>query len=464
LKKSRSNMLNRITRPLRSLITLNDNGWGRKSDSDDAAKGDRNTDPRNQEPRRNQNDGPPDLDKVWQDFNKKLGSVFGAKKGGNKNPWNQNQGGGGSGGGPQIPSFDGRGAGIGLGVVAGAALTLWMASGFYILPEGQAAAILRFGEFKKITAQAGISWRFPSPIESHEIVNVAELRQVEIGYRVNVKQKQPKESLMLTNDQSIVDLQFAAQYRISDPAKWLFENRPVGSDTEEILRQAGETAMRSVVGRKEIDQVLYSDKEDVAKQALKEMQTILERYKLGVTIIDLTIQQAQPPEQVQNAFEDANKAAQDRERFINEGRAYANDVIPKAKGTAGRLLLEAEGYKGRVIATAEGDSARFKGVLGEYVKAPAVTRERLYLDTMQTVFSNASKVFVDSRGNGGQGNLLYLPLDKLMQQAGAGTQTAPAGTVAQEPTPATRAPEVVVRPPEPRTEDTRARDVRARER
>jgi membrane protease subunit HflK len=253
----------------------------------------------------------------------------------------------------------------------------------------------------------------PYPIETVEPVDVQRLRQVEVGYRSNVKNKVARESLILTGDQAIVDLQFAVQYRITDPKAFLFNNNPGGAP-EEIVRQSAETAVREVVGRMGIDQVLYEEKEQVAKDALKLMQSIADRYKAGIGIVDVTIQQAQPPEQVQAAFEDANKAAQDRERLINEGRAYANDVIPKARGTAGRLQQEAEGYKQRVIASAEGDASRFKQVLAEYSKAPQVTRERLYLDTMQQIFANTSKVYIDSRANG---NLMYLPLDKLVQQA-----------------------------------------------
>ncbi|MEI6547863.1 MAG: FtsH protease activity modulator HflK, partial [Burkholderiales bacterium] len=253
----------------------------------------------------------------------------------------------------------------------------------------------------------------PYPIETVEPVDAQRLRQVEVGYRTNVKNKVARESLILTGDQAIVDLQFAVQYRITDPKAFLFNNNPGGAP-EEIVRQAAETAVREVVGRMGIDQVLYEEKEQVARESLKLMQSIADRYKAGIGIVDVTIQQAQPPEQVQAAFEDANKAAQDRERLINEGRAYANDVIPKARGTVGRLQQEAEGYKQRVIASAEGDASRFKQVLSEYSKAPQVTRERLYLDTMQQIFANTSKVYIDSRASG---NLMYLPLDKLVQQA-----------------------------------------------
>jgi modulator of FtsH protease HflK len=423
-------------------FNLNDPGWGRGG----------------KEPPKKPSggDGPTDLDELWRDFNRKLNGMFG-KKSGAPNPGGNGGGdsGGGGGGrpGPSMPS--GRVAGMGIGLLLGAALLLWLASGFYILPEGQAAAVFRFGELREVVDKAGFKWRLPSPIESHTPVNAQQLRQVEVGYRGNVKSKSPKEALMLTRDQSIVDLQFAVQYRLSNVKDWLLNNNP-GRQPEELLRQGAETAMRQVVGRKGIDQVLYEEKEAIAKEALKAMQTIVDRYQAGVTIVDVTIQQAQPPQEVQAAFEDANKAAQDRERLINEGRAYANDVIPKARGTAARLGQEAEGHKQRVVAIAEGDSDRFKKVLVEYNKAPQVTRDRMYLEAMQQVFANTSKVYNDSKGSG---SLLYLPLDKLMGQGGE------AASQARQVAPAAAAPEA------PKNEvsgdaATRARDggLRSRER
>jgi membrane protease subunit HflK len=404
---------------IRSLLSLNDPGWGR------GGSGGKNDD-RPQRPGSG-NDGPPDLDELWRDFNRRLNRMFGKGGGGGGEPPR---------GGPGMPTM--KGAGAGLGLIAGIGFLLWLGSGFYIIQEGQAAAILRFGEFKYMVETAGFKWRLPYPIETAELVDVQRLRQVEVGYRTNVKNKVPRESLILTGDQAIVDLQFAAQYRITDPKAYLFNNNPGGAP-EEIVRQAAETATREVIGRTGIDQVLYEEKEQVAKDALTLMQSIADRYKAGIGIVDVTIQQAQPPEPVQAAFEDANKAAQDRERLINEGRAYANDVIPKARGTAGRLQQEAEGYKQRIIATAEGDASRFKQVLTEYSKAPAVTRERLYLDTMQQVFANTSKVLVDSRGNGS--NLLYLPLDRLVQQASADAR-APAAAPAVPAADAPSAPTV----------------------
>ena len=394
------------------LFSLNDPGWGRNNPG--------GNDQRPQRP----SDGPPDLDELWRDFNRRLNGLFGGRRGDSRGP-----GGG-------MPSA--RGAGIGVGLVALVALLLWLGSGFYIVNEGQAAVVLRFGKFQYVTDRAGFKWRLPAPIESHETVNVQQLKQVEIGYRNNVKNKEKNESLMLTRDQSIVDMQYAVQYRVADPVAWLFNNN-LGRDPESLVRQGAETAMREVVGRNQIDQVLYEEKEQVAKEALKLTQAIVDRYKAGVNVVDITIQQAQPPEQVQAAFEDANKAAQDRERQINEGRAYANDIIPKASGTAARLLQEAEGYRQRVVAAAEGDASRFDAVLTEYAKAPAVTRERLYIEMMQQVLSSVNKVFVDSRGSG---NLLYLPLDKLLQggAAGAGGAVAPPSAM-PAPVPERSAPE-----------------------
>src|SRR5690606_3287314 len=294
--------------------------------------------------------------------------------------------------------------------------------GFYIVQEGQASAVMRFGEFKNLVDRAGFTWRLPYPIESHEIVKTQQLRTVEVGYRNAVRNKTLRESLILTLDQSIVDLQFTIQYRIGNARDYLFNN-VLGPVPEEIVRQAAETSMREIVGRTGIDQVLYEQKEQVAIDTLAQIQSILERYQIGISVVDVTIPQAQPPEEVQAAFEDANKAAQDREGLVNEGMAYANDVIPRARGTASRLLEEAEGYRARVVAAAQGDASRFDAVLVEYAKAPQVTRERMYLETMQQIFANTSKVLVDTKSSG---NLLYLPLDRLMQQSGAATGTPPA--------------------------------------
>lgn len=339
--------------------------------------------------------GPPDLEALLRKLNAKISGLLGGKGGPGK-----------PGSGAPKGSFA---SGIGLIVII--IVLIWAGSGFYIVDASQRGVVLRFGKLIEIT-ESGPRWHLPFPIEAVQIVNLSQVRTVEVGYRENVKNKVVKESLMLTDDENIIDIQFAVQYFLSDPAAYLFNNRM----PEENVRQAAETAIREVVGKSKMDFVLYEGREQVAASATKLIQEILDRYKSGILISKLTMQNAQPPEQVQAAFDDAVKAGQDRERQKNEGQAYANDVIPRASGAAARLIQESQGYKQSVIANAEGDVSRFRQVLVEYEKAPAVTRERMYLDMMQQVMGNISKVMVDQK-NGN--SLLYLPLDKLIETSRA---------------------------------------------
>lgn len=338
--------------------------------------------------------GPPDLEEVLRNLNRKIESLFGRSGGGAP------KGGGKTSGG--VPG--------GIWLVVAVVVLVWIASGFYIVDASQRGVVLRFGKQVEIT-EAGPRWHFPFPIETVEVVNLSQVRTVEIGYRENVKNKMLKESLMLTDDENIIDIQFAVQYFLKDPAEYLFNNRM--GDDREIVRQTAETAIREVVGRSKMDFVLYEGREQVAASTTKLIQDILDRYKAGIIVSKVTMQNAQPPEQVQAAFDDAVKAGQDRERQKNEGQAYANDVVPRAKGAAARLMQEADGYKQQVIANAEGDASRFKQILVEYEKAPQVTRERMYQDMKQQILTSTSKVLVDQKSGGG--NLLYLPLDKLIQ-------------------------------------------------
>jgi membrane protease subunit HflK len=366
--------------------------------------------------------GPPDLEELLRKLNERVASMMGGK------------GGEGKPGSSETP----KGFGGGIGLIAAIAALIWLGSGFYIVDASQRGIVLRFGKLVE-TTQPGPRWHLPFPVETVEIVNLSQVRTVEVGYRDNVKNKMLKESLMLTDDENIIDIQFAVQYFLSDPADYLFNNRM----PDENVRQAAETAIREVVGKSKMDFVLYEGREQVAAAATKLMQDILDRYKSGIQISKLTMQNAQPPEQVQAAFDDAVKAGQDRERQKNEGQAYANDVVPRARGTAARLIQESEGYKQSVIANAEGDASRFKQILVEYEKAPGVTRERMYLDMMQQVMGNISKVMVDQK-NGN--SLLYLPLDKLVEStrtaggvAEALTAPAPATTQSNDNTAAQRA-------------------------
>jgi membrane protease subunit HflK len=390
-------------RRISKLFNLNDPGWGRGNQNG------------SEPPRRPKGggDGPPDLDEVWRDFNNRIAALFGRK--GNQGGRNDGTGGGGAGG------TGGRNARIGAGLIAVILVALWLASGFYIVQEGQVAVVTQFGKYEK-TAQAGFQWRFPYPIQNQEIVNVSQLRTFEVGFRGSSRNKVLPEALMLTTDENIVDMQFVVQYRLrADGAPdYLFRTR----DPDEAVRQAAETAMREVVGKQPMDYVLYEGRTNVATQVQDLMQQILDRYHTGIQVSTVAIQNVQPPEQVQAAFDDAVKAGQDRERQINEGEAYANQVVPLAAGQASRMTEDAEGYRAKVIGDAQGNTARFTSIVNEYRKAPAVMRERMYLETMEEIFSRASKVMIDTRGGN---NIVYLPLDKIIQQAAqeAGKPPAP---------------------------------------
>lgn len=396
-------------------MSLNDHGWGNQPGGG----------------KRGGNQGPPDLEELWRDFNRRLAGMFGNKGGGGDS--------GGDGGG-RIPAISPRQFGGGIGVILMLVLVVWLGSGFYIVDASQRGVVLQFGAFKE-TTEPGLRMRWPWPIQSHEIVNLTGVRTVEVGYRGSDKNKVLKEALMLTDDENIVSVQFAVQYLLRDPKDYLFNNR----HPDDAVMQAAETAIREVVGKNKMDFVLYEGRDQIAANTQKLIQDILDRYRTGIQVRSVSMQSTQPPEQVQAAFDDAVKAGQDRERQKNEGQAYANDVIPRARGAASRLMEEATGYRQRMIVTAEGDASRFKQILAEYSKAPEVTRNRMYLETLQQVYANTSKVMLDAKGSG---NLLYLPLDKLMQAAAvastpAGAEVvpvprvvpAPAGAAAAEVTP-----------------------------
>jgi len=359
------------------------------------------------------NDGPPDLDELWRDFNRKLSGLFGGRGGGSS--------GGGAGGSPDM-----KGAGIGLGLIAGVVALGWLASGFFIVQEGQQGVVTWFGKYSK-TVEAGFQWRLPYPFQAHEIQPVSQLRQVEVGRQSVVAATGLRDSSMLTQDENIVDIRFSVQFTIRDLKDFLFENK----DPEQAVMLAAESAVREIVGKSAMDSVLYEQRDAIAADLVKSIQAQLDRLKAGIQVKNVNVLSVQPPEQVQAAFEDAFKAGQNREQTKNEAQAYANQVIPSAQGDAAKLHEQAEGYRARVIATAEGDSQRFKSVLAEYQKAPQVTRDRIYIDTMRQVYSNVSKVMVDGRSGS---NMLYLPLDKLVQQgSGSVTVSAPQPTTVPEP-------------------------------
>ncbi|MES3026081.1 MAG: FtsH protease activity modulator HflK [Pseudomonadota bacterium] len=360
-------------------------------------------------------EGPPDLDQMWRDFNARLNRLFGPK-----GPGDNNNGGGG----PALPDMQGAGV---IAMIIGAVMALiWLASGTFSVKEGQVGVVTTFGERSR-TAGPGLNWRWPYPIQAHETVNVSQVRTAEIGFGVSSGNKKLSESLMLTDDENIIDIQFAVQYTLKDPVKWLFNNR----DQDATVRQVAESAMREVVGKSKMDFVLYGGQNKVALDVQQVMQVLIDRYELGAQITNVTMQRVQPPEQLQSAFNDAVRAGQDSARAKNEGEAYANQVIPVAKGNAFRLLQEAEGYRAKVTATASGNAARFSQVVAEYQKAPGVTRDRMYLETMESVFTSASKVMIDAKSGS---NLLYLPLDKLIaQESMRGARSGPVQPVPGAP-------------------------------
>ena len=417
-------MLVSLIRRIGVKLSLNDHRWGKRPEGDNKAQ-------ESKKP----GEGPPDLDQMWRDFNQRLNRLFGQK-----NP-------GGDGGGYRP---DMRGAGITAGVVAAIVVFIWLASGAFIVQEGQAGVVTTFGRLSHTTG-AGFNWRWPYPFQAHETVNVSQVRTAEIGYRGSVRAKNPKEALMLTDDENIIDIQFAVQYKLKDPVQWLFNNR----DQDDTVRQVAETAIREVVGRSKMDFVLYEGREKVANDVHMLMQQIVDRYALGAQVTNVTMQGVQPPEQVQGAFDDAVKAGQDRARARNEGEAYANDVIPRARGSAFRLIQDAEAYRSMVTENATGNAARFSQVVAEYQKAPAVTRDRMYLDTMQQIFTSASKVMVDAKSGS---NLLYLPLDKLIAQTASND-----AAIGSKSGPVQMAPPVPPQEIMQTVEQVRQRDSRSRE-
>jgi len=419
---------------LAGMFNLNDGRWGRAPDGQGSPPqgASPNTDPGANAPRPPDSDakpdnepppkqpsrpsaGPPDLDDIWRDFNRKLGQLMGGKRGG---PTGGGSSGGGSGGG-NWGGFkpDMGNARAGLGVIATIAVLIWLGTGFFIVQEGQQAVITQFGRYQS-TVGAGFNWRLPYPVQRHELVFVTQIRSLDIGRDTVIKATGLRESAMLTEDENILEMKFAVQYRLTDARAYLFESK---NPTDAVV-QAAETAVREVVGKMRMDSALSEERDQIGPRVRAIMQIILDRYKVGIEVVGINLQQGgvRPPEQVQAAFDDVLKAGQERERAKNEAQAYANDVVPRAVGAASRLKEEAEGYKSRIIAQAQGDGQRFRSVLNEYQKAPQVTRDRMYIDAMQQIYSNVTKVLVESKQGS---NLLYLPLDKIMQ---ATQSTAPA--------------------------------------
>ena len=445
---------------IRGMFNLNDPRWGRGDDKPTDA-GEPEVEPERQDAKapdtpaksgnqrgqkRGPNQGPPDLDELWRDFNRKLGGLFGNVKNPIRGGAGGGMGGNGAGGGFQP---DMKNAGIGVGLIVGVVLLIWLGTGFFIVQEGQQAVITQFGKYRS-SVGAGFNWRLPYPIQRHELVFVTQIRSVDVGRDTIIKATGLRESAMLTQDENIVEIKFAVQYRLNDARAFLFESK----DPTAAVVQAAETSVREVVGKMRMDSALSEERDQIAPRVRAMMQNILDRYKVGIEVVGINLQQGgvRPPEQVQAAFDDVLKAGQERERAKNEAQAYANDVVPRAIGSASRLKEEADAYKARIVAQAQGDAQRFSSVLTEYQKAPQVTRDRMYVDTMQQIYSSVTKVMIDSRQGS---NLLYLPLDKIVQMTGQGGDATVSAAPVAVPGNSSAIPTI----------DARARDVaRSRER
>ncbi len=352
--------------------------------------GNGNKDPWGNNNRGNNNQGPPDLDEVFKNLQKKFGSLFGGKGGGRS---------GGSGSSSGMPA----GSSIGIGLVIVILLVFWTATGFYKIEEAERGVIFRFGKHVE-TTQKGLHWHLPTPIEHVEKVDITKVYTI------------PLNSTMLTQDENIVDIHGTVQYQIADAVKYLLNVR----HPEISLSQVTESALRQSIGRSKMDYVITEGRGEIAIQVRGIIQGIVNNYQTGLTIFKVNIQSAKPPEAVKDAFDDVTQAREDEERFKNEAQAYRNEVLPKARGASARLREEAEAYKNEVIARAEGEATRFSELLKAYKKAPQITRDRLYIDMMESVLSNSSKIMVDVKGGN---NLLYLPLDKLMDRQSSGGET-----------------------------------------
>ena len=320
-------------------------------------------------------DQPPDLDQIVEEWQKRFNTLFG-------------------GSGKSNGSSIKKGPPATLLIVLG--LFLWILTGLYQVDDSERGVVLRFGEYNQTTLP-GLRWHVPWPIESVEIVNV------------NVVNRFKQSTTMLTSDENIIVVDLVVQYRKANPVDYLFNVR----DPEETLSEVSESAIREVAGKTNLDFILTEGRSQIAIQTQDVIQNTLDEYGTGITVTQVALQDANFPVQVESAVQDAIKAREDKERYAFEAEAYANDIVPKARGDAAKMIQEAEAYKAKVVADSEGEAERFSKLLVEYQKAPEVTRERLYIDAIESVYGNSNKVLMDSEGSG---NLMYLPIDKLLQQ------------------------------------------------
>jgi membrane protease subunit HflK len=365
----------------------------------------------------NNNQTPPELDEVIKDFKNKFNSTFGGGSSGKSGASKVAKG-----------SFK---------YILILAVLVWLLSGIYIVDPAERGVVLRFGAFQTSTTQ-GPHWHIPYPIESVYKVNVEQVRATEIGFRNSQNSYSggvSSESLMLTKDENMVDVNLAVQYKIVDAKAFLFNVY----QPELTLSHVVQSVIRQVVGDNTMDHVLTTGRDQISQEVKSASQALLNDYGVGLMITAVTMQDAQPPIQVKASFDDVVKAREDEQRYINEARAYANDIVPKARGASQRIMAEAEAYKSQVVSKSEGEAYRFTQILTEYLKAPEVTRERLYRETLEDVLSSTNKVIVDSSSN----SLMYLPIDQLIN-ANRTSKSSSTSTIYQQ-TPSGQVDESVLR-------------------
>jgi membrane protease subunit HflK len=380
----------------RAMFSISDPRWGRSD-----GNGNRQ---RPNEPKRGDGDGPPDLDEMWRDFNRRLSRLFGGK--------GQGQGPG-PGPGGRRPD-NGRAARIGVGIVIGVLIAIYFGSGVFVVQDGQTGVVLQFGQYRS-TVEPGVHVRLPYPFETHEIVNIAQIRSVEIGRGNAMSDASMKDASVITRDGDIVDVRLAVQYQVKSASDYLFRT----ADPDLSVTQAAQAAVREIVGARSTESLLDGNRDAIREPLVQAIQQALDRYKTGLSVTGVTIQSIDPPAAVQSAYADAVRAQQERSRAKAEAQAYAGQILPGAKAQAQRAIDDAKAYAARVESEAQGDADRFKQVYAQYAKAPAVVRERMYLDTMRDIYANTTKVFVGSKAGS---NAINLSLDKLLE---ANRRTAP---------------------------------------
>ncbi|PMS17943.1 FtsH protease activity modulator HflK [Trinickia dabaoshanensis] len=406
----------------RAILSISDPRWGRGD-----GNGSRQ---RPNEPKRGpgDGDGPPDLDEMWREFNRRLSRLFGGNKG--------------SGPGDRRPD-NGRAARIGVGIVIGVLVAIYIGSGVFVVQDGQTGIVLQFGKYRA-TVEPGVHLRMPYPFETHEIVNVAQIRSVEIGRGNAMTDASAKDASVLTRDGDIVDVRLAVQYQVKSATDYLFRT----ADPDLAVNEAAHAAVREIVGAQSTESLLGGNRDALREPIMQSIQKALDLYHSGLAVTGVTVMSIEPPSAVLSAYADATRARQDRANAKAQAQAYAGQILPGAKAQAQRSIDDAKAYAARVVSDAQGDAERFNQVYAQYAKAPAVVRERMYLETMRDIYANSTKIFVSGKAGG---SVVNLSVDKLLEANRRASSEAggPAAASAASAASVAAAPSAAPSPAEP---------------